>query len=85
MFEFVKIPSVELTTLWALGFSSMISRIPSDNLGVAILSNDAISGGLIMQIIRYRLLDEALGLEPIDWNSRFIYFPRRRVRTLRGL
>ncbi|GLB40046.1 putative beta-lactamase [Lyophyllum shimeji] len=53
------------------GFSSLVTRLPFDNLGLAILCNDNEYGGAIMSIIRYRLIDEALGLDKIDWEGRF--------------
>ncbi|KAG5643819.1 hypothetical protein DXG03_009596 [Asterophora parasitica] len=53
------------------GFSSVISRFPSDDLGIAVISNDFDYGGIIAQIVNYRLMDEGLGLEKIDWNGRF--------------
>lgn len=53
------------------GFNTQITRLPFDNLGVAVLTNDHTYGGSIMEIIKYRLLDEALGLKKIDWNNRY--------------
>ncbi|KAF5371351.1 hypothetical protein D9615_009703 [Tricholomella constricta] len=53
------------------GFLSQISRLPSDNLGIAVLCNDNDYGSILIQIINYRLMDEALGLEKIDWDTRF--------------
>jgi hypothetical protein len=55
----------------SLGFNSIISRLPFDNLGVAILTNDGLFGGVIGDVIRFRLLDDALGLERVDWNTRY--------------
>jgi hypothetical protein len=54
------------------GFYSQISRLPFDNVGVAVLTNDNLYGPYIMEIIRWRLLDEAIGLEPVDWSSRYV-------------
>jgi hypothetical protein len=45
--------------------------MPFDNLGVAILTNDALFGGAIGDVIKWRLFDDALGLERVDWNSRY--------------
>jgi hypothetical protein len=67
----VPVHLAELTTVWHLGFVSVICRIPYDNLGIAVLTNDMDNGGNIMEVIKFRLLDEALGMTPIDWNSRF--------------
>ncbi|KAF9463774.1 beta-lactamase/transpeptidase-like protein [Collybia nuda] len=53
------------------GFNTLIARLPFPNLGVAVLSNDHTYGGFITEIIKYRLLDEALGLKRVDWNGRY--------------
>ncbi|ESK85501.1 beta-lactamase class penicillin binding protein [Moniliophthora roreri MCA 2997] len=53
--------------LW--GAHTTVSRLPFDNLGVAVLTNDEDVGPSIRAIIKYRIIDEALGLEPYDWNS----------------
>jgi hypothetical protein len=59
------------------GFNSMILRLPHDNIGIAVMTNgetgeNFIDGYVIAQTVTYRLLDEALGLEPIqDWKHRF--------------
>jgi len=52
------------------GFASTVFRFPWDNIGVAVFSNDYDFGDLLTQVITYRLFDEALGLEPIDWDGR---------------
>ena len=57
-----------------LGFLSNVARFPWDNIGVAVFSNDNDFGGLLSQVITYRLFDEALGLEPIDWDGRCVRF-----------
>ncbi|KAF7327035.1 Beta-lactamase/transpeptidase-like protein [Mycena kentingensis (nom. inval.)] len=54
-----------------LGFKSQVTRFPSQDLGVAVLSNDEAFGGAIMEAIKFRLVDEYLGLEPIDWTARY--------------
>ncbi|KAF8067004.1 beta-lactamase/transpeptidase-like protein [Lyophyllum atratum] len=53
------------------GHNSQIARLPNDGLGVMVYSNDNTFGGLTMEVIKYRLIDEALGLEPIDWSTRY--------------
>ncbi|KAG6819429.1 hypothetical protein H0H93_011956 [Arthromyces matolae] len=52
------------------GFRSIVTRLPLDNIGVSVLSNDNDYGGLINLIVKYYLLDIALGLNPVDWNTR---------------
>jgi hypothetical protein len=54
-----------------LGFQSVISRMPFDNLGIAILTNDDLFGIAACEVIKWRLFDDALGLERVDWNSRY--------------
>ncbi|KAJ6566564.1 beta-lactamase/transpeptidase-like protein [Mycena capillaripes] len=53
------------------GFKSQITRIPNQNLGVAVLSNDGSFGTQISEAIKFRIIDEALKLEPIDWTARY--------------
>ncbi|KAJ7774038.1 beta-lactamase/transpeptidase-like protein [Mycena metata] len=53
------------------GYHSRITRFPFDNAGIAILTNDDAFGPLLKEVIKFRLADEILGLEPIDWNSRY--------------
>ncbi|KAJ7038058.1 beta-lactamase/transpeptidase-like protein [Mycena alexandri] len=52
------------------GFKSMITRIPDQNLGVAVLSNDDPFGGQIAEAVKFRILDEALSLEAVNWTER---------------
>ncbi|KAL0567548.1 hypothetical protein V5O48_014444 [Marasmius crinis-equi] len=53
------------------GAHSQIARLPFENIGVAVLTNDDDTGPTISQIIKFRLLDQALGLTPFDWNALF--------------
>jgi len=59
-----------------LGFSSIISRLPSDNLGIVLLSNDW-SSRSALNAIKWRLVDQivvraAVPHSPlIDWNARY--------------
>ncbi|KAJ7163474.1 beta-lactamase/transpeptidase-like protein [Mycena crocata] len=76
------------------GFRSQITRIPEQNFGVAILSNDDSFGQHIVEAIKFRIIDEALKLEAIDWTNRFKFLvtagfngrtdsiPRRENATL---
>ncbi|TFK69244.1 beta-lactamase/transpeptidase-like protein [Pluteus cervinus] len=61
------------------GYVSEVRRIPSKGLGIAVLTNDDTSGPYLEQIIHYRILDKALGLEPVDWSSRFKEVARTRA------
>ncbi|KAJ7448276.1 beta-lactamase/transpeptidase-like protein [Mycena galericulata] len=70
-FEFIE-ASVHIHGGSVTGFRSQITRIPSQNLGVAVLSNDESFGTEIVEAIKFRILDKALKLEPVvDWSSRF--------------
>ncbi|KAJ7431232.1 beta-lactamase/transpeptidase-like protein [Mycena latifolia] len=51
------------------GFHSMFTRFPFEGVGVAVLTNDDLF--YIRDIIRYRVMDELFGLEPVDWNTRY--------------
>ncbi|KAF5375386.1 hypothetical protein D9615_007946 [Tricholomella constricta] len=53
------------------GFNTQISRLPNDNFGVSVLTNDHEYGKVIGEIIKNHIIDKALGLDPIDWNSRY--------------
>ncbi|KAK0186864.1 hypothetical protein F5146DRAFT_935962, partial [Armillaria mellea] len=46
-----------------------IARLPFDNLGVAVFSNDDIYGDQIMEIVKFGIIDKVLSLERIDWSS----------------
>ncbi|KAJ3933342.1 MAG: beta-lactamase/transpeptidase-like protein [Lentinula lateritia] len=52
------------------GFHTQITRFPFSNIGVAVMTNDDAYGAVFMEIIKWRIVDEAFGLEPVDWNSR---------------
>ncbi|KAJ6600441.1 hypothetical protein DFH09DRAFT_901426, partial [Mycena vulgaris] len=48
-----------------------VTRFPADAFGVAVFTNDDTFGTLFKEVIKFRLVDEVLGLEPVDWNSRY--------------
>ncbi|KAF5375446.1 hypothetical protein D9615_007951 [Tricholomella constricta] len=54
------------------GFNSQVSRLPNNGIGVAVLTNDNEYGKLISQLVKYYIMDRALGLEPIDWSTRLM-------------
>ncbi|KAJ7766324.1 hypothetical protein DFH07DRAFT_1013571 [Mycena maculata] len=56
------------------------TRIPTQDLGVAVLSNDQSFGTQIMEAIKFRILDEALKLQVVDWSGRAPYDPQ--IQTL---
>jgi hypothetical protein len=53
-----------------IGFHSQVTRLPFDGLGIAVLTNDDNYGPLFREAIKYRIIDAALGLEPVDWSAR---------------
>jgi len=68
-------PSFHRSVVFAQGdsfplLSSSVSRLPYDNLALAVLYNDEDYGSSIMEIVKNRLIDEILGLPKIDWNER---------------
>ncbi|KAJ7236023.1 beta-lactamase/transpeptidase-like protein, partial [Mycena rebaudengoi] len=53
------------------GFKTQVTRLPKDNLGVIVLSNDE-NGNRIMESVKYRIIDTVLGLAPpVDWIGRY--------------
>jgi CubicO group peptidase (beta-lactamase class C family) len=49
------------------GFQTECMLLPDDGIGVAVLTNT--SSSAMAPVVAYRVLDELLGLEPIDWFS----------------
>jgi hypothetical protein len=47
-----------------------MTRLPFDDFGIAILSNDNDVGPFLVTIIKFWLLDQAFGLDKVDWESR---------------
>ncbi|KAJ7512257.1 hypothetical protein B0H11DRAFT_2214060 [Mycena galericulata] len=54
-------------------FHSRITRFPFDGVGIAAITNDDVFGPLLKEIIKFRIADEAFGLDPVDWDSRFVF------------
>ncbi|KAK7449640.1 hypothetical protein VKT23_013115 [Stygiomarasmius scandens] len=52
------------------GFLTLILRLPSDNVGIAVFTNDNSYGALIMEILNFHIMDQVLRLEAIDWSTR---------------
>lgn len=46
--------------------------MPTLGLGIAFSSNIDVFGHSIDNIVRYRIIDNALGLPPIDWDTRSV-------------
>ncbi|KAF8069841.1 beta-lactamase/transpeptidase-like protein [Lyophyllum atratum] len=64
-----------------------ISRFPNaTGLGIAVFSNDA-AGGVVHESVKWRIADALLGLEEIDWYSRYVkeedeYYAKKRRAAL---
>jgi CubicO group peptidase (beta-lactamase class C family) len=52
------------------GYITECMMLPDDGIGVAVLTN-ASSGAAAASVVAYRVLDELLGLEPIDWSAQY--------------
>ncbi|KAJ6623649.1 beta-lactamase/transpeptidase-like protein [Mycena sp. CBHHK59/15] len=52
------------------GFKTIVSRLTNDNLGIVVLSNDD-NGVRVMEPVKFKIIDELLGLEPVDWAQRY--------------
>ncbi|KAK7058457.1 hypothetical protein VNI00_002091 [Paramarasmius palmivorus] len=52
------------------GYRTQIIRSPDSRVGVAVFSNDENYGTQLIEVIKWRIIDSVLGLEPIDWDSR---------------
>ncbi|KAJ7611432.1 beta-lactamase/transpeptidase-like protein, partial [Mycena polygramma] len=53
------------------GFKTIVSRLPNDNIGLVVLSNDD-NGVRVMEPVKFQIIDRLLGLEPIDWAQRYV-------------
>ncbi|KAG5649688.1 hypothetical protein H0H81_002495 [Sphagnurus paluster] len=64
------------------GFKTQVARLPNlagkiprfpnaTGLGVAVFSNDA-DGSAVLESVKWRIVDDLLGLETIDWYSRYV-------------
>jgi CubicO group peptidase (beta-lactamase class C family) len=51
------------------GFQTECMLLPDDGIGVAVMTNT--SSSVMTPVVAYRVLDELLGLEPLDWFSSF--------------
>ncbi len=51
------------------GFSSLVTLLPQQNVGVVVLSN--MNGSPLPTIITYNICDRLLGLQETGWNERF--------------
>ncbi|KAF7350296.1 Beta-lactamase class penicillin binding protein [Mycena venus] len=54
------------------GFRSQVTRFPSKDLGIVVMSNEDQLGNAIMESVKYRIVDEVFQLETIDWPARHV-------------
>ncbi|KAJ7475508.1 beta-lactamase/transpeptidase-like protein [Mycena galericulata] len=52
------------------GFFAHVTRFPNDGVGIAVFTNEDV-GVFTNYIIKYRLIDEIFGMDPVDWDSRY--------------
>lgn len=52
------------------GQASRIVRIPGSGVGIAIVANELDLGFHFVMVASYRIMDNMLGLEPINWEKR---------------
>lgn len=53
------------------GFKTIVSRLPHDNIGIVVLSNDD-NGVRVMEPVKFQIIDALLGLDPINWAQRCV-------------
>jgi hypothetical protein len=51
------------------GHHSVLTRSPHDDVAVAVLTNWDY-GGYFLHVVKFKLLEKALGLKEVDWNER---------------
>ncbi|KAL0579080.1 hypothetical protein V5O48_002922 [Marasmius crinis-equi] len=66
------------------GYRTQMTRLPDSKLGVAVFSNDDDHGSFFIEVIKYRIIDTALGLSAIDWDSRYKDLVRDSYEKLRS-
>ena len=52
------------------GYKSQVARFPNDNLGIITLCNDGTRGIFVMEAVKFRIAEEILGLEELNWIDR---------------
>ncbi|KAI5886361.1 beta-lactamase/transpeptidase-like protein [Schizophyllum commune H4-8] len=52
------------------GYRTQIIRFPNEKFGLAVLVNDDTYGTQMHEVIKWRIVDAHLGLQPIDWSGR---------------
>jgi hypothetical protein len=52
------------------GQRSAIIRLPDEMVGVAIMCNDDDLGDMFNEVAKWRIIDDLLGLDPVDFKTR---------------
>jgi hypothetical protein len=52
------------------GQMSQVARVPGAGIGVVVMVNDHEFGTGFHQVVQRMILDQLLGLEPVDWATR---------------
>ncbi|KAJ6469451.1 beta-lactamase/transpeptidase-like protein [Mycena sanguinolenta] len=66
------------------GFFAQITRLPEDGAGVVVFTNEDL-GEYTSLIIKYRIIDAILGMDPLDWDSRYKAKAQEAASALAGL
>ncbi|KAF7334316.1 Beta-lactamase class penicillin binding protein [Mycena sanguinolenta] len=66
------------------GFFAQITRLPEDGAGVAVFTNEDL-GEFTSYIIKYRIIDAILGMDPVDWDSRYKAEVQQAASAVAGL
>ena len=71
------------------GQRTFLLRTRDDRLGIMIAANDSEIGMDLIRVIMYRILDDHLGLDPIDWEARLVgdwvrSISKRKIHNLMG-
>ncbi|KAJ7130378.1 beta-lactamase/transpeptidase-like protein [Mycena epipterygia] len=61
------------------GFKTIVSRLPHENIGIVVLSNDD-NGVRVMEPVKFKIIDTLLGLEPVDWAQRYVELIAKGIR-----
>lgn len=60
------------------GAGSTVVRAPAFYIGIVLAINEVEVGARLIDPIIYRILDDMLGLKPIDWEDRLVTGPMKR-------
>ncbi|KAJ7061146.1 beta-lactamase/transpeptidase-like protein, partial [Mycena amicta] len=62
------------------GFKSIVTRLPHDQIGIVVLTNDD-DGVRVMEPVKFRILDSLLGFsDPTDWAARYVAYNAKSIQ-----